>query len=109
MPPFPLARAKDRRYSPRMNTVVVAVYQRHPLHGFPEHPCAQKDRSTSAAARAVDPTFAQRNVIVIQAIGSLTQQAALQRQPRPLRQLLVQSFSKSQQRDVAIAVVMPDV
>jgi len=73
-----------------------------------EHPCAKKDRSTSAAARAVDPTFTQRNVIVIQATSSLTQQAALQRQPRPLRQLLVQPFSKPQQRDTAVAAVMPD-
>lgn len=73
-----------------------------------EHPCAKWDRSTSAAARAVDPTFTQRYAIAIRAIGSLTQQAALLRQPRPLRQFLVQTFNASQQRDAVIAAVTPD-
>jgi hypothetical protein len=62
----------------------------------------------SAAATAVDPTFTQRCAIVIQAIGSLTQQAVLLSQPGPLHQCLVQLFSTPQQRDAAFAAVMPD-
>jgi hypothetical protein len=73
-----------------------------------EHPCAKKDRSTSAAARAVDPAFTQRGAIVIQAIGSLTQQTVLLRQPRPMRPSLVQTFNFLQQRDTVLAAVMPD-
>tara|TARA_R110002096_G_scaffold256441_1_gene449709 strand:- start:3184 stop:3414 length:231 start_codon:yes stop_codon:yes gene_type:complete len=73
-----------------------------------EHPCAKKDRSTSAAARAVDPAFTQRDAIVIQAIGSLAQQAVLLHQPRRLRQSLVQPFNSPQQRDADLAAVMPD-
>jgi len=73
-----------------------------------EHPCAKKDRCTSAAARAVDPAFTQRDAIVIQAIGSLTQQTVLLRQPRPMRRSLVQTFNLPQQRDGVIAAVMPD-
>jgi len=38
----------------------------------------------------------------------LTQQAALLRHTRPLRQSLVQLFSKPQQRDAVLAAVMPD-
>jgi hypothetical protein len=38
----------------------------------------------------------------------LTQQAALLRHTRPLRQFLVQLFSKPQQCDNVITVVMPD-
>jgi hypothetical protein len=39
---------------------------------------------------------------------ALTHRAALPREPRPLRQFLVQPFSKPQQRDTVIAAVMPD-
>jgi hypothetical protein len=38
----------------------------------------------------------------------LTQQAALLRHTRPLRQFLVQLFSKPQHRDAVLAAVMPD-
>ncbi len=58
--------------------------------------------------KAADPTFTQRYAITIQAIGSLTQQAVLLRQPHLLRQYLVQLFSTSQQRDAVIAAVTPD-
>lgn len=67
-----------------------------------------RDRSTSAAATAVDLTVTQRYAIVVQAIVSLTQRAVPLRQPRPLRQLLAQLFSTPQQRDTVLAAVMPD-
>ncbi len=72
-----------------------------------EHPCAKKDRSTAAAARAVDPAFTQRDAIVIQAIGSLNQQTVLLRQPS-IAPSLVQTFNSPQQRDPVLAAVMPD-
>ena len=49
-----------------------------------ELPCARKDRSTSAAAIAVDPAFSQRYAIVVQAIGSLAQQPVRSIFPRRL-------------------------
>ena len=71
-------------------------------------PRAKRDRSTSAAATAVDLLFHIAARIAIPAIVAMTQPATPLCEPGPLRQSLVQLFGKPQQRDAIIAAVMPD-
>lgn len=60
LPLFPLVRAGNRLYGTRVNTVVVAVYQRHPcLSNSLKHPSADRDCASQRAACAVDLTFTQ--------------------------------------------------
>ena len=57
VPPFPLVCPLDTRYSPRINTVVVAVYQRHPCSdNESEYPSASQGRAIGAAVKAADPS-----------------------------------------------------